>query len=251
MLAGAELRALLENPRPWMRPGFFLVIEGADGTGKDTQTKVLYDELKAAGHAATIVRDPGTTPLAETLREIVKSGPLPAEEQLLLYTAARVSLAREIEKRLAAGEIVISTRWFLSTLVYQIDCPNHTPELYGLRCSAAQREEIAVLLQKQLVGLVPDLTITLCDSGNGDTLTSRAGRQGKGDHFDLDVARNYMRDRAYRARAVAADLLDSLADAATVPITDDPAGVATRIAILLSQNPKWRYLTRPKTTQAS
>ncbi len=110
------------------RPGQYIVIEGNDGTGKSTQVAKLADYFQARGHVVCVVEEPGSddpeksTPVANELRRIVKNGDLvrSSEINLALFSAARRELWREkIRPALERGEIVLSARNYISTLVYQ------------------------------------------------------------------------------------------------------------------------------------
>ena len=100
--------------------GKFIVIEGGDGAGKDTQIELLKKELGEGKFL--FVKDPGSTDVGLKLREIVLYGDAVAEKtELLLYLAARVQLAEEkIVPALKEGIHVISNRFDLSTIAYQI-----------------------------------------------------------------------------------------------------------------------------------
>ena len=104
-----------------MSRGLFIVLEGGEGTGKTTIANWLTVRLGHHRRTAEEVADPGTSVLGLKLRELVKDKDIPMspEQQMVLYTAARMSLAEEIEMKLAAGTDVVSGRWVLSTRVYQ------------------------------------------------------------------------------------------------------------------------------------
>lgn len=101
--------------------GVFICLEGGEGSGKTTMTKVVYDYLKSIGREAREVSDPGSTPLAQRVREIVIDAHCPCTpaQQALLYVTARDALANEIRDLLDMGIDVVCGRWTLSTLVYQ------------------------------------------------------------------------------------------------------------------------------------
>ena len=104
--------------------GFFITLEGPEGAGKSTQLKLLADHLTGAGHSVVVTREPGGTPLAESIRDVVKhfSGPEPMhpETELLLFAAARVQHVRQVIKpALDAGKIVLCDRFADSTEAYQ------------------------------------------------------------------------------------------------------------------------------------
>ncbi|MGH7611028.1 MAG: dTMP kinase [Candidatus Dormibacteria bacterium] len=105
-------------------PGFFVSVEGVDGSGKSTQAHRLAQALAGQGLAVTVVRDPGTTPLGERVRELLlepQPGYRPeAWAEVALFLAARVQLLREVvEPALAEGSVVVADRYLDSTLVYQ------------------------------------------------------------------------------------------------------------------------------------
>ncbi len=99
----------------------FVSFEGGEGTGKSTQAQLLHDRLWEAGERATLVREPGSTPLGEHLRSYLKSSqPLTGKAELLLFAAARAELVNQrIESSLADGFHVIADRFEASTIAYQ------------------------------------------------------------------------------------------------------------------------------------
>ena len=98
-----------------------ICIEGIDGCGKTTQAQLLKTKLEEAGRKVTLCHDPGSTTLAKEIRTILLNVDveMDAEIQMLLFTAARASLARKIEKMLEEGYDVLLDRWVLSTYLYQ------------------------------------------------------------------------------------------------------------------------------------
>ena len=103
-----------------MQRGIFICFEGGEGSGKTTMATATADYLRSFGHTVEEVADPGSTPFAQKMRELLldKSFPCDPHQQTLLYTAARRSLAQEIETKLDEGIHVIAGRWLWSTLVY-------------------------------------------------------------------------------------------------------------------------------------
>ena len=108
--------------------GKYIVIEGNDGTGKSTQVAKLADYFQARGHVVCVVEEPGSddpeksTPIANELRNVIKNGDLARSVavNVALFSAARRELWREkIQPALQRGEIVLSARNYISTLVYQ------------------------------------------------------------------------------------------------------------------------------------
>ena len=108
--------------------GKYIVIEGNDGTGKSTQVAKLADYFRERGRTVCVVEEPGSddpeksTPIADELRKVIKNGDLArsAAVNVALFSAARRELWREkIQLALERGEIVLSARNYISTLVYQ------------------------------------------------------------------------------------------------------------------------------------
>jgi dTMP kinase len=104
--------------------GVFITFEGSEGCGKTTQIHRLADRLKGAGVPILLTREPGGTPLGETIRNLLKFAEegrdMTPEAELLLFAASRAQLMRRvIEPALAAGSWVIAERFMDSTTVYQ------------------------------------------------------------------------------------------------------------------------------------
>jgi dTMP kinase len=102
--------------------GLFIVFEGIDGSGKDTHIKLLSEELRQQGQNVLETAEPSDNEVGALLRRYQrKSGRrLPAETEALLYTADRYEHLRNIvEPALKKGQIVLSNRYFYSTLAYQ------------------------------------------------------------------------------------------------------------------------------------
>jgi dTMP kinase len=102
----------------------FITFEGSEGSGKSTQAKRLAARLERSDVPHLITREPGGTPIGETIRELLQfashnSGMTP-ETELLLFEASRSQLVREVIKpALERGMCVIADRFFDSTTVYQ------------------------------------------------------------------------------------------------------------------------------------
>lgn len=103
--------------------GFFVAIEGVEGSGKSTQAGLLADHLRARGRRVRLAREPGSTPLGERVRETALGDPhlaVPPRSELFLMLAARAAFVEQVvEPELAAGAIVIADRYELSTFAYQ------------------------------------------------------------------------------------------------------------------------------------
>lgn len=102
--------------------GRWIVLEGLDGAGKSSQLPRLTAYLQAALPQTEVLqtREPGGTPLAETLRSLILGEPMPPLTELLLVTAARRDhLENKIWPALQRGAWVVSDRFMDSTLAYQ------------------------------------------------------------------------------------------------------------------------------------
>ena len=110
--------------QPLTHSGKWICLEGSDGSGKSTQVAKLVDSLRAQGIEVVRTREPGGSPSAEAIRNIVLSGDKDdfcAESELLLFMAARVEHIRQtIEPALARGAVVVQDRGPASTVAYQV-----------------------------------------------------------------------------------------------------------------------------------
>jgi len=102
----------------------FITFEGSEGCGKSTQTQRLAARLEKLGIPFLITREPGGTPIGESIRDLLQFAPQSAgmtpETELLLFEASRSQLVREVIKpALESGKCVIADRFFDSTTVYQ------------------------------------------------------------------------------------------------------------------------------------
>ena len=100
--------------------GLFISFEGIDGAGKSSHIEGLAAAFRAQGRTVTVSREPGGTPLAEKLREMVLNDPMDAlTESLLIFAARRDHLRNVIEPALARGEVVLCDRFTDATFAYQ------------------------------------------------------------------------------------------------------------------------------------
>lgn len=136
-----------------MSQGLFISLEGIDGSGKTTQLQLLRQRLELEGRSVVVVREPGGSPIAERIREVLldasNEGLNPVAEALL-YGAARAQLVAEvIRPALEKGSIVIADRYLDSTLAYQG---------YG---RGLDKEFLNQLNQMAVSETIPHLTILL------------------------------------------------------------------------------------------
>ena len=102
------------------RRGRFITLEGVDGAGKSTHIPWIAQRLRDAGRTVVVTREPGGTPLAEKLREIVLSQPMdPVAETMLIFAARADHVRQVIAPALARGEWVVCDRFDDATIAYQ------------------------------------------------------------------------------------------------------------------------------------
>ena len=103
--------------------GKFVTLEGGEGAGKSTQARLLAEHLRSLGHECVVTREPGGSPVAEALREVILSGaaaPLGPSAETVLFAAARIDhVVQTILPALARGAFVVCDRFTDSTRVYQ------------------------------------------------------------------------------------------------------------------------------------
>jgi dTMP kinase len=101
----------------------FVTFEGLDFSGKSTQVRLLQERLKAAGRTATVIREPGGTPIGERIRAILldkRSTGMHQIAELFLFSASRAQLVNDvIRPLLQQGTVVITDRYYDSTTAYQ------------------------------------------------------------------------------------------------------------------------------------
>ena len=103
-----------------MTHGLFISFEGIDGAGKSTHIQGLADLFRQQGKQVTLTREPGGTPLAEALREMVLHQPMDAlTEALLIFAARRDHIQQVIAPALARGDVVLCDRFTDATFAYQ------------------------------------------------------------------------------------------------------------------------------------
>jgi dTMP kinase len=180
-----------------MSAGRFVTLEGIEGVGKSTQVARLSAALDELGIAHVVTREPGGTPLAESIRDVVLSAreeSLPPTAELLLMFAARaVHLANHILPSLRAGRWVICDRFTDATYAYQ-------GAGRGLGV-----ETIAELESMVQGSLRPDFTVLL--DAPVENALARARRRNAGapeDRFERERSEFFERVRnLYLARAAA------------------------------------------------
>ncbi len=133
--------------------GVLITVEGCEGTGKSTQSESIAEALRSSGMLVTTVREPGGTPVGESVREILldtDNDALEPRAELLLYEASRAQLVHQVVvPALVAGGAVVCDRFSDSTTAYQG---------YG---RGLPIDEVVRLNAFATAGLTPDITIVL------------------------------------------------------------------------------------------
>ncbi len=169
--------------------GRFITLEGLEGTGKSTQIELLRERLSARGLRVRVTREPGGTPLAEKLRELVLHADSaeisPACELLMMFAARAAHLQGVIQPALAAGEWVLCDRFTDASYAYQGA---------GRGIPDAQIRSLEDMVQ---AGLRPDLTLLL-DAPVQVGLARATGRRGAAaaDRFEREGQDFFERVRA-------------------------------------------------------
>ncbi len=131
----------------------FITLEGPEGSGKTSHIPHLVEFLREKGYVVFPTREPGGTSISEQIRDVLhdlKNVEMHPRTETLLYQAARAQIVEQVIKpRLADGEIVISDRYYDSTIAYQG---------YGHRQNL---DDIRALVKYATGGLTPDLTVLL------------------------------------------------------------------------------------------
>lgn len=168
-----------------MARGKFITLEGSEGAGKTTNLEFIYRYLESAGIESVQTREPGGTPLAEELREIllaVREETMSTQAELLMMFAARSQhLDQVIEPHLDAGRWVICDRFTDATYAYQ----------GGGR--GVDEDQIAALEALVHGDLQPDLTLYL---DLAPEIASQRIAQRQPDRFELEKRAFFERVRA-------------------------------------------------------
>ena len=175
--------------------GKFITLEGIEGVGKSTQLEHVADLIRAAGNSVICTREPGGTPLAEDIRDLLLT---PSDEQvppsgelLLMFAARAVHLENLIRPALLRGDWVVCDRFTDATYAYQ-----------GFGRGMA-RAEIGMLERLVQGELRPDLTILL--DTPVEVGLARARKRGEPDRFESEKAQFFERVRCGYLEIAAAE----------------------------------------------
>src|SRR5690606_17058653 len=215
-MTAAPIKSVPAHPR-------FVSLEGGEGAGKTTVLEALRSELQASGEEVVCTREPGGTPLAERIRELLldpSHEPPAPETELLLMFAARAQHVREtIQPALARGAWVLSDRFTESSHAYQ---------------GAGRGLDAALIdtLERQVVGIRPGLTLLL-DLGVDEGRERTRGR----DLYPDRIAREH---DAFFQRARQAFLAPARADPARMRVLDASRPAAEVAADAIAVLRQWR-----------
>lgn len=170
----------------YSRKGVFICLEGGDGAGKSTQSKLLLEWLEGLGHSVLLTREPGGTKAGQQMREILldpATGDLSPRAEALLYAADKAEhVDHVIMPALERGEVVITDRYVDSTLAYQ-GAGRAIPE-----------EELAAIARWATCDLRPHLTVLLDQEPDHglDRFTGRDRIEGEPVEFHQRVRQHFV-----------------------------------------------------------
>lgn len=156
----------------------FITFEGPDGCGKTTQARRLAEDLKEAGSSVLLTREPGGTAIGDQVRKVLMSldnRRMHPRTEFLLFSASRSQLIHEvIQPHLQGGGVVISDRFYDSSLAYQG---------YGHGLPLDALRQVTAFVTD---GVVPDLTILLdLPAQTGLARRRDGGNWNRLDDYDL------------------------------------------------------------------
>jgi dTMP kinase len=187
----------------------YVMLDGPDGCGKSSQARALCEWLTGRGARVLHVREPGSTPVGEALRQLLlapKTGALQPLTEALLFSAARAeTVAAVVAPALQRGEIVVAERGYLSTVVYQ-----------ALACQPGLDLDWVLDLQRRVHGpTLPDRIFVL-DVPSAVAAQRRRSRtddriEARGADYHERVRAGFLRATSLEPRAVRIDASRSFA----------------------------------------
>lgn len=209
-----------------MARGKFITVEGIEGVGKSTNVDFLASAIKAQGFEVICTREPGGTPIAERIRQILLEHgeePLPDIAELLLFFASRaLHISNKIRPALEAGKWVICDRFTDASRAYQGSGRGFDLQRINLLADWVQDE------------LQPDMTLLL--DAPAEIGMQRAEQRGETDRLESEQISFYKRVRAgYLALAEAQPERFSVVDAAR-PLPEVQASIAVALRQILNDN---------------
>jgi dTMP kinase len=175
---------------------YLITLEGPEGSGKTTQIRLLADWLRDKGGAVEVTREPGGTDIGNQIRDVLhdpRNTAMDATAEILLYSADRAQhVAQCIRPALAVGKIVVSDRYYDSTLAYQG---------YG---RGLDLEMLRTITAFATGGLKPDLTLYL-DIAPEEGLQRRQANGEEWNRLDAETLDFHQRVRAGYMKLIAQD----------------------------------------------
>jgi len=205
-----------------VKAGRFITFEGIDGAGKSTHIEPLAAWLRSRGVEVVVTREPGGTPLAERLREMVLHATMDTlTEALLVFAARRDHLVQQIEPALARGATVLCDRFTDAAFAYQGGGRGFSREILGTLETWVQ------------AGRQPDLTLWF--DLPGATAAARRAAARTPDRFESQDEAFFERVRqGYARRAEAAPQRFAVLDA-----TPPPPAVWAQVQAAVQARPWW------------
>ena len=203
--------------------GLFITLEGGDGSGKSTQSRLLEAWLTDAAHTVVTTREPGGTDLGNELRDIIlhRRGYIAPRAEALLYAADRAHhIATKVRPALERGEIVLQDRYLDSSVAYQGA---------GRVLGGSEVRDLSLWAAE---GLLPDLTLLL----DLDETAARGRLDAADKVFDrLEAEKGefHARVRAAFLDLAAAEPERFLVLDASLPVDELAADIRARVAALL------------------
>lgn len=209
-----------------MDRGKFITVEGIEGVGKSTNIDFLASLIEAKGLAVIRTREPGGTPMAERIRELLlEHGEEPMTDiaELLLFFAARsVHIHNAIKPALLAGQWVVCDRFTDASRAYQGNGRGLNQETINTLADWVQED------------LQPDLTILL--DAPAEIGMDRAGRRGAADRLEIEKTEFYARVRdGYLALAKSEPERFAIIDASQ-SLEQVQAAIGENVAKLINDN---------------
>lgn len=200
--------------------GCFITIEGIEGVGKSTNVAFIDDQCRAAGRNVCLTREPGGTPMAEQIRELIlgtdREGLSDIGELMLMFAARAEHLETLIRPALARGDTVVCDRFTDATIAYQGG---------GRGMDINKINKLKDIVQN---GLEPDLTILL--DAPVEVSAERIKDRPVQDRFEQERAEFFGRVRtAYLDIAAAEPNRVRVVDASR-PLQEVQAAIATELA---------------------
>jgi dTMP kinase len=204
----------------------FITLEGPEGSGKTTQLPLLVDWLHEQGYTVEVTREPGGTDIGSQIRDVLHdpvNTAMDATAEILLYSADRAQhVAQCIRPALAAGKIVVSDRYYDSTLAYQG---------YG---RGLDLEMLRAITAFATGGLKPDLTLYL-DIVPEEGLQRRQANEEEWNRLDAEALDFHQRVRAGYMELIAQEPARWVVIDAARPVKEVQEAIRVQVKVRLEK----------------